>query len=109
VTAVCSTANVNLIKSLGADNVVDYTREDFTKQETRYDIIFDAVGKTSKSACKHILKPKGRYISILGTPDKNPNDLLFLKDLIEAGKLKAVIDRRYTLEQIRNKEDDLEL
>ena len=101
VTAVCSTANVNLIKSLGADNVVDYTREDFTKQETRFDIIFDAVGKTSKSACKHILKPKGRYISVFGSPDKNPNDLLFLKDLIESGKLKTVIDRRYTLEQIR--------
>jgi len=101
VTAVCSTTNVNLVKSLGADNVIDYTRADFTKNETRFDIIFDAVGKTSKSACKHILKPKGRYISVFGSPDKNPNDLLFLKDLIESGKLKTVIDRRYTLEQIR--------
>jgi len=101
VTAVCSTANVNLIKSLGADNVLDYTREDFTKQETRFDIIFDAVGKTSKSACKNLLKPNGRYVSVKGSPDKNPNDLLFLKRVIESGKLKTVIDRRYKLEQIR--------
>ncbi len=101
VTAVCSTANVNLIKSLGADNVVDYTREDFTKQKTQFDIIFDAVGKTSKSACKNILKPKGKYVSVSGSPEKTPNDLLFLKGVIESGKLKTVIDRRYTLEQIR--------
>jgi NADPH:quinone reductase-like Zn-dependent oxidoreductase len=101
VTAVCSTTNVNLIKSLGADNVVDYTREDFTKQETRFDIIFDAVGKTSKSACKNILKPKGKYVSVSGSASKNLNELLFLKELIESGNLKTVIDRRYTLEQIR--------
>jgi NADPH:quinone reductase-like Zn-dependent oxidoreductase len=100
VTAVCSTANVNLIKSLGADKVVDYTREDFTKNENRFNIIFDAVGKTSKSACKHMLKPKGKYVSVSGSPDKNPNDLLFLKGVIESGKLKTVIDRRYTLEKI---------
>ena len=101
VTAVCSTTNVNLVKSLGADKVVDYTREDFTKNETRFDIIFDAVGKTSKSACKNLLKPEGKYVSVTGSPAKNPNDLLFLKELIESGKLKTVIDRRYTLEQIR--------
>jgi NADPH:quinone reductase-like Zn-dependent oxidoreductase len=101
VTAVCSTANVNLVKSLGADKVIDYTREDFTKQETRFDIIFDAVGKTSKSACKNLLKPDGKYVSITGSPAKNPKDLLFLKDLIESGKLKTTIDRSYTLEQIR--------
>jgi NADPH:quinone reductase-like Zn-dependent oxidoreductase len=101
VTAVCSTTNINLIKSLGADTVIDYTREDFTKQETRFDIIFDAVGKTSKSACKNLLKPKGKYISVFGSASKNSNDLLTLKELIESGKLKTVIDRRYTLEQIR--------
>jgi len=101
VTAVCSTTNVNLVKSLGADKVVDYTREDFTKQETQFDIIFDAVGKTSKSACKHLLKPKGKYVSVYGSADKNSNDLLTLKELIESGKLKTVIDSRYTLEQIR--------
>jgi len=101
VTAVCSTTNVNLVKSLGADNVIDYTREDFTKQETRFDIIFDAVGKTSKSACKNLLKPKGKYVSVTGSASKNSNDLLSLRELIESGKLKTVIDRRYTLEQIR--------
>ncbi|HBC78588.1 MAG TPA: NAD(P)-dependent alcohol dehydrogenase [Bacteroidales bacterium] len=101
VTAVCSTANVNLIKSLGADRVVDYTREDFTKNEAQFDIVFDAVGKTSKSACKSILKPDGKYVSVSGSPDKNPNDLLFLKGVIESGKLKTVIDRKYTLDQIR--------
>jgi len=101
VTAVCSTTNVDLVKSLGADNVIDYTREDFTKQETRFDIIFDAVGKTSKSACKNLLKPKGKYVSVSGSASKNSNDLLSLKELIESGKLKAVIDRRYRLDQIR--------
>jgi NADPH:quinone reductase-like Zn-dependent oxidoreductase len=101
VTAVCSSTNVALVKSLGADNVIDYLTEDFTKNETQYDIIFDAVGKTSKSACKNILKQKGKYVSVFGSPDKNPNDLLFLRDLIESGKLKTVIDRRYPFEKIR--------
>lgn len=101
VTAVCSSTNVTLVKSLGADNVIDYTTEDFTKIETRFDIIFDAVGKISKSVCKHLLEPKGKYVSVFGSPDKSLNDLLFLKDLIESGKLKTVIDSRYTLEQIR--------
>ena len=101
VTAVCSTANVNLVKSLGADKVIDYTIEDVTKKGAQFDIVFDAVGKTSKSACKNILKPDGKYVSVSGSPDKNPNDLLFLKGIIESGKLKTVIDRRYTLEQIR--------
>jgi NADPH:quinone reductase-like Zn-dependent oxidoreductase len=101
VTAVCSTTNVTLVKSLGADNVVDYTREDFTKNKILFNIIFDAVGKTSKSTCKNLLKPGGRYVSVTGSPAKNPNDLLFLKELIESGKLKTVIDRRYKLEQIR--------
>lgn len=101
VTAVCSTANVNLVAQLGAHKIIDYTRDDFTKAETRFDIIFDAVGKTSKSACKHLLKPGGKYISVTGTPKSNPDDLLVLKNLIESGKLITVIDRRYTLDQIR--------
>jgi NADPH:quinone reductase-like Zn-dependent oxidoreductase len=101
VTAVCSTTNVNLVKSLGAENVIDYTREDFTKLETRFDIIFDAVGKTSKSACKNLLKPAGKFVSVAGSPGKSSNDLLTLKEVIEAGRLKTVIDRKYTLEQIR--------
>ena len=101
VTGVCSTLNVKLVESLGADIVVDYTMEDITKKEEQFDIIFDAVGKTSKSACKNILKPNGKYVSVTGTPEKNPGDLLFLKGIIESGKLKTVIDRRYKLEQIR--------
>lgn len=101
VTGVCSSANLGLVKSLGADRVIDYTREDITKQETKYDIVFDAVGKTSKSACKNILKPGGKYVSITGSASSNPKELMFLKELIESEKLKTVIDRRYTLEQIR--------
>lgn len=101
VTAVCSTTNVDLVRSLGADDIVDYTREDFTKTETRFDIVFDAVGKTSKSACKKLLKPTGKYLSVWGSAPENANDLLTLKEIIESGKLKTVIDRRYTLEQIR--------
>lgn len=101
VTAVCSTTNINLVKSLGADNVVDYSQRDFTKMEAQFDIVFDAVGKTSKSACKNVLKPGGKYISVMNLPKKNQNDLLFLKELVESGKLKTVIDRRYTPVQIR--------
>jgi NADPH:quinone reductase-like Zn-dependent oxidoreductase len=101
VTGVCSTKNIDLVKSLGADKVIDYTQEDFTKLISKFDVVFDAVGKTSGSACKNLLKPGGKYISVMMMPKKNPNDLLFLKELIEARKLKTVIDRRYTLEQIR--------
>lgn len=101
VTAVCSTANLDLVSQLGAGRAIDYTREDFTKTEMRFDVILDAVGKTSKSACRHLLKPGGKYVSVSGTPKKGSQDLLSLKDLIESGKLKTVIDRRYTLDQIR--------
>jgi NADPH:quinone reductase-like Zn-dependent oxidoreductase len=101
VTGVCSTTNINLVKSLGADSVIDYTKEDFTKSGIRFDIIFDAVGKTSESACKKLLNPKGKYVTVAGSAGKNSNDLLSLKELIESGKLRTVIDRRYTLDQIR--------
>jgi NADPH:quinone reductase-like Zn-dependent oxidoreductase len=101
VTAICSTTNLELVKSLGADTVIDYTREDFTKTETRFDIIFDAVGKTSKTVCKALLKQKGRYVTVLGSAAKGTDDLLYLKELIETGNLKTVIDRRYKLEQIK--------
>lgn len=101
VTAVCSTANVDLVRSLGADKVIDYTQEDFTKLDSKFDIVFDAVGKTSKSACRNLLKPGAKYISVTGQPKANPDDMQVLKEMIEAGKLKAVIDRRYTLSQIR--------
>jgi NADPH:quinone reductase-like Zn-dependent oxidoreductase len=101
VTTVCSTNNMELVKSLGADKVIDYTREDFSKIETQYDVVFDAVGKASKSVCKKLLKPGGKYVSVWGSPKSNPDDLLVLKELIEAGKLQTVIDRKYSLEQIR--------
>ena len=101
VTGVCSTTSISLVKQLGADEIIDYTREDFTKTTTRFNIVFDAVGKTSKSQCKHLLKPGGKYVSVTGTPKSNPDDLLVLKELIESGKLITVIDRRYALEQIK--------
>ena len=101
VTAVCSTVNVSLVRSLGADAVVDYTGKEFTKLGSQFDVIFDAVGKTSKSYCKNLLKPKGKFMSVMGSAREDSNDLLTLKDLIESGKLKTVIDRRYTLDQIR--------
>ena len=101
VTGVCSTTNVALVKSLGADQVIDYTKEDFTQRGELYDIIFDAVGKNSKSHCRKALTPNGTYVSVVGQGNPKPRleDLLFLKELIEAGKIQSVIDRCYPLEQ----------
>jgi NADPH:quinone reductase-like Zn-dependent oxidoreductase len=123
VTGVCSTTNLDLVKSLGADKVIDYTKEDFTKSGQTYDIVFDTIGKSPFSGCLKSLKEKGVYlravhmglspilrglwtsmtstkkvIGAIAIPRKV--DLIFLKNLIEAGKMKSVIDRSYPLEQI---------
>ncbi|MGE7586744.1 NAD(P)-dependent alcohol dehydrogenase [Peribacillus sp. NPDC101480] len=102
VTGVCSAANFDLVRSLGADKVIDYTEEDFTERQERYDIIFDAVGKSSKATCKKALTPNGRYVSVEGQGIAKvlTEDLLFLKELFETEKIKSVIDKRYPLEQI---------
>ena len=122
VTGVCSTTKLELVKSLGADKVVDYTKEDYTKNGQTYDVIFDTARVTSYARCKGSLKPNGRYLlsvfgmrellqmlgtSIMGSkkvicapaPIKK-EDLVYLKELIEAGKLRSVIDKSYPLEQI---------
>lgn len=100
VTGVCSTKNLELVNSLGADKVIDYTREDFTKSGETYDAIFDAVGKSSRSGSKRSLKKKGLYLSVGTSTTLKSEDLIFLKTLIEAEKIRSVIDRCYPLEQI---------
>ncbi len=127
VTGVCSTTNLEWVKSLGADQVIDYTREDFTENGKTYDIIFDTVGKRSFSDCKGSLTDEGIYLATVPTPvmmlqalwpaksgskkvkftaaglrpaHEKVKDLVFLTELIEAGKIKAVIDRCYPLEHI---------
>ena len=100
VTGVCSASNFNLVKSIGAEHVIDYTQEDFTKKGKIYDVVFDAVRKISKKIGKKTLKENGIYISASNSTSETNEKLLFLKELIEAGKLKPVIDKRYQLEQI---------
>lgn len=124
VVAVCETKNIALVKSLGADVVIDYQKEDFTKIDKKFDFVFDAVGKSTFGKCKALLKEKGIYISTeLGPMGQNPflalitplfggrkllfpipsinqEDVIFLKELLASGKFKPVIDRHYSLEQI---------
>ena len=122
VTAVCSTGNLDMVKSLGADKVIDYTKEDFTESNNTYDLIFDAVGKSSFSKCRKLLNQKGFYIttlltfkilldmlwtSVIGgkkakfaTPMVTPKDLDFINNLIKAGKIKPILDRSYHLSQL---------
>ena len=122
VTGVCATPRLEFVKALGADKVIDYTKEDFTKHDETYDLIFDILGKSSFSRCKDSLKPNGRYLlasfkmtqlfqmlwtSIIGDrkvicalSSENPKDLIFIKELVEAGKIRSIIDRRFPLEQI---------
>ncbi len=102
VTGVCSTANLQLVKSLGAAKVIDYTRQDFTQSGETYDVVFDAVGKLAPARSKKALKPGGTYINVLADSDGGDRleNLLLLKNLVEAGLLKPAIDRVYPLEQI---------
>jgi len=103
VTGVCSTGNLELLKSLGADKVIDYTQDDFTLSGDTYDIIFDAVGKIPTSKRKESLKKSGIYLNVLTSPTNSKlkvEDLICLKELCEAGKLRSVIDKRYPMEQI---------
>lgn len=97
VTGVCSGANSELVGSSGAEHVIDYTREDFTGRGDHYDCIFDAVGKTSRSACKKALAPEGRFVSIMQGYKETTDDLVLLKHLAETGQIRPVIDRCYPL------------
>ncbi len=102
VTGVCSTTNLELVKSLGADKVIDYTKDDFTLSGEIYDVIFDAVAKLSPSHGKKALKKGGTYLNVIrDSPSKlKTEDLIFIKELIETGNLTSAIDRHYSWEEI---------
>jgi len=100
VTGVCSTKNLELIKSLGADRVIDYTKEEFSESNQTYDVIFDAVGKLSSSDAKKALKEGGAFLTVKTTTKETDEDLKRLVSLFESGKLKVVIDSRYPLDQV---------
>jgi len=103
VTGVCSTVNVEMVKSLGTKSVIDYKQEDFTTNGEHYDIILDAVGKLTHAQCKKSLTKQGIYLNVLRATDAlklKVKDLEYLKAIIEAGQLKSVIDRTYPLEEM---------
>ncbi|MBY0538654.1 NAD(P)-dependent alcohol dehydrogenase [Patescibacteria group bacterium] len=102
VTAVCGEAGVDLVTSLGADSILVYTKDDFTKLPEKFDIVFDAVGKTTKKQCKHLLKEGGVYKTVGGleTAAERVSQLQYLRELYEAGKYRPVIDRIYPLEEM---------
>jgi NADPH:quinone reductase-like Zn-dependent oxidoreductase len=100
VTGVCSTRNLELVRSLGAEKVIDYTQEGFAERGETYDVIFDAVGKLPASRGKRSLGESGVYLSVRSSTRETPENLIFLKDLVEAGEIRPVIDRCYPLEQI---------
>jgi NADPH:quinone reductase-like Zn-dependent oxidoreductase len=101
VTGVCSTSSLDLVRSLGADRVIDYTKDDFSSRQERYDVIYDTVGKFPKAKYSKLLASDGTYITIARLDSKERmENLVFVRELIEAGKLLAVIDRCYPLEQM---------
>ncbi len=104
VTGVCSTSNLEWVQALGADNMIDYTREDFTAGTERYDLVFDAVGKMisglSKSKFESVLRPGGRVVSIDDGYEESVEDLISITELIEAGHIRSAIDHSYPLEQM---------
>ena len=119
VTGVCSTKKMDMVRSLGADHVIDYTQEDFTESDRRYDLVLDNVGNRPLAACKRTLEPDGIYVAVAGAPSRslriaiaggknaiifislpNQKDLRCIKELVESGKLTPVIDRRYPLREL---------
>lgn len=100
VAAVCSSSNFEMVKSLGADMVIDYQKEDYSSLAERYDIVFDAVGKTSKSKAKKILKKEGHFITVKSLTSPTQNDLMELKELAEKLKIKPFIDKSFPLQEI---------
>lgn len=100
VTGVCSGANLDLVRSIGAEEVIDYTKEDFRKNGETYDVVFDTVRKLKKSGCKKSLGENGVFISSFSLTRESIEDLIHLKELVEAGKVRPVIDRTYRLEEV---------
>ena len=100
VTGVCSGANLDLVRSIGADEVIDYTKEDFRKNGETYDVVFDTVRKLKRSGCKKSLGENGVFISSWSPTRESNEDLIHLKELVEAGKIRPVIDRTYPLEEV---------